>query len=153
MTVNPKKTIAIRPYLEMNVGQALQNFRTVPVSLGDNHTKAFLSVYSANYDIDASYEMFCYPTDTFKMMVYTDQGEVLWKRDLGPGVCPGTAFSTFFAFDLDQDGVDEVWFVNNLDPIHPFNYQQYVLERISINISENSSAAIFLGPMPKANRS
>ena len=131
ITQRAKKVIDIQPSLEMNVGQKLQNFRTVPVRLGDGQTKAFLSVYSANYDIDASYEMFCYPTDTFKMMVYTETGEVLWKRDLGVGVCPGTAFSTFFAFDLDQDGVDEIWFVNNLDTLHPFNYKKFVLERVN----------------------
>lgn len=130
MNIKSKKAIDVRPYLEMDIGQRLQNFRTVPISLGVGEPKAFLSMYSANYDIDASYEMFCYPTDTFKMIVYTETGEVLWKRDLGAGVCPGTAFSTFFAFDLDQDGVDEIWFVNNLDPIHPFNYKQYVLERV-----------------------
>jgi hypothetical protein len=124
------KPIALRPYLELDMGQKLQNFRTVPLSLGTGNVKAFLSVYSANYDIDASYEMFCYPTDTFKMMVYTAKGEILWRRDLGGGVCPGTAFSTFYAFDLDQDGVDEIWLVNNLDPIHPFNYNQFVLERV-----------------------
>lgn len=116
--------------MELNVGQSIEYFRTMPIDLGEGSPRAFLSFFSANYDIDASYQMFCYPKDTLKMIVYTDEGEILWKRDLGEGVVPGHPFCNFFAFDLDGDGVDEIWFVNNRDPIHPFNISEYCLERV-----------------------
>ncbi|MCR8631387.1 hypothetical protein [Paenibacillus radicis (ex Xue et al. 2023)] len=125
------RPIDLRPIMEMEVGQPLEYFRTVPIRLGEGQPRAFLTVYSADFDIDSGYKMFSFPTDTLKMMVYTDKGEILWRRDFGPGVVPGTCFTNFFAFDLDGDGVEEIWFVNNLDTIHPFNLYEYVLERIN----------------------
>jgi len=116
--------------MQLNVGNPIEYCRTMPIELGGGEPRAFLSFFSANYDIDASYQMFCYPKDTMKMIVYTDKGEILWTRDLGMGVVPGHPFCNFFAFDLDSDGIDEIWFVNNRDPIHPFNIDQYCLERV-----------------------
>jgi hypothetical protein len=49
---------------------------------------------------------------------------------LGTSVVPGHPFCNFFAFDLDGDGVDEIWFVNNLDEVHPFNLYEFCLERV-----------------------
>lgn len=107
--MSAEKNIDLQVMMEMNVGQPIEYFRTTPIELGTGMPRAFLSFYSANYDIDASYQMFCYPKDTLKMIVYTENGDVLWKRDLGPGVVPGHPFCNFFAFDLDGDGVDEIW--------------------------------------------
>ena len=64
------------------------------------------------------------------MQLFTEDGTVLWKRDLGPGVVPGIWFCPVFSFDLDQDGVDEIWYVNNTDPTHPLDYRKHVLERV-----------------------
>jgi hypothetical protein len=141
---NPS-SIDLQPVMEMDVGQSIEYFRTVPIHLGSGAPNTFLTVYSADFDIDSSYHMYSHPTDTLKMMVYTDKGEVIWRRDLGPGVIPGTCFTNFFAFDLDGDGVDEIWFVNNLDTIHPFNLYEYVLERV------NPLNGITTGQWPWAN--
>ena len=46
------------------------------------------------------------------------------RRDPRRMVCP------VHFFDLDQDGVDEIWFVNNLNPNIPFSLNARVLERI-----------------------
>jgi len=51
--------------------------------------------------------MFAYLTDTLKVTVFTEKGEVLWRRDLGRSVVPGGAFCPFYVFDLAGDGVDE----------------------------------------------
>ncbi|MDB5083519.1 MAG: hypothetical protein JWN30_405 [Bacilli bacterium] len=126
-----QNSIELKPFMQMEVGQNVEYFRTVPIQLGKDSPKTFLTFYSADFDIDSGYRMFSFPTDTLKMMVYTDQGEILWRRDLGPGVVPGTCFTNFFAFDLDNDGVEEIWFVNNPDTIHPFNLYEYVLERVN----------------------
>lgn len=134
--MSAEKNIDLQVMMEMNVGQPIEYFRTTPIELGTGMPRAFLSFYSANYDIDASYQMFCYPKDTLKMIVYTENGDVLWKRDLGPGVVPGHPYCNFFAFDLDGDGVDEIWFVNNRDPLHPFNLFEYCLERVDSETGE-----------------
>jgi hypothetical protein len=62
--------------------------------------------------------------------VFDENGKILWKRDLGKGVVPGIWFSPLFAFDLDGDGKDEIWIINNADPEHPMDYRKYVLEKI-----------------------
>lgn len=131
-------TIRMETVMEISAGQKIEYLRTTPICLGPGAPHAFLSFFSNNYDIDASYRMFCYPTDTLKMMVYTDRGDMLWKRDLGRGVVPGHPFCNFFAFDLDGDGIDEIWFVNNLDPIHPLNLFEYVLERVNPETGETT---------------
>ena len=64
------------------------------------------------------------------MVLYTLDGVRMWKRDLGNGVIPGVWYAPFISFDLDQDGVDEIWFVNNLNPNIPFSLNARVLERI-----------------------
>ena len=57
-------------------------------------------------------------------------GKIRWKRDLGSGVVPGIWFCPVYAMDLNQDGVDEIYFVNNRDPEHPLDYRKYVLEQV-----------------------
>ncbi len=141
----------LQPLVELSADQHLEAFRTMPISLGTQSPRAFVSFYSANYDIDASLGMFCYPTDTLKIMVFTETGEILWKQDLGKGVVPGTAFCNFFAFDLDGDGVDEIWFVNNLDAIHPFNIKEFCLERI--NPLDGKTTGQWPWPQPESEQS
>ena len=100
---------------EVSLGQKLGQHRAVPVRLGDGAPRAFLSIYCADGSIDPYHEMFFFPTDTLKFALFTEEGEILWKRDLGPGIVPGEWFSPIFAFDLDGDGVDEIWYVGNVD--------------------------------------
>lgn len=64
------------------------------------------------------------------MMLFNEYGEVLWKRDLGRGVVPGVWFCPVLAFDVDGDGVDEIWYVNNKNPQHPLGLSSYCLERL-----------------------
>ncbi|KKM68096.1 hypothetical protein LCGC14_1464350, partial [marine sediment metagenome] len=71
------------------------------------------------------------PTDTLKLTAFTAAGEVLWRRDLGPGVIPGTWFCPVLVFDLDDNGVDDIWLVGNNDPDHAMDFESYILERMS----------------------
>ncbi|MFE5324360.1 hypothetical protein ACFQ88_37485 [Paenibacillus sp. NPDC056579] len=123
------KQIRLETVLELPLGQKLGQLRCCPVQLGSRN-RAFLATYGADFDVDPSVNMFYYPSDTLKMMLFTDQGEVLWKRDLGRAVVPGIWFCPVYPFDLDGDGIDELWFVNNLNETHPFCVGQYRLERI-----------------------
>ncbi|HHV95156.1 MAG TPA: hypothetical protein GXX37_01560 [Clostridiaceae bacterium] len=102
----------------------------MPVSLGEGMPDAVLFVYSSQENLDPWHEIFNFPKDTLKMALYTMDGIIMWKRDLGNGVIPGIWFTPFISFDLDQDGVDEIWFVNNLNPDAPFSFNARVLERI-----------------------
>lgn len=131
------KQIKLEKVLEFSVGQNLGQLRAIPVALGDER-KAFLAVYAADFDVDPSVNMFFYPTDTLKMMLFTEDGEVLWKRELGKTVVPGIWFCPVYPFDLDGDGVDELWFVNNLNEQHPFAVPFYRLERLDAKTGETT---------------
>ena len=115
---------------EVDLGHKLGQFRAVPISLGNDQPKAIAAMYSEDAEIDPYIGMFFFPKHTLKVMVFDEHGKIIWKRDLGGGVVPGIWFSPIFAFDLDQDGKDEIWIINNLDPAHPMDFRQYVLEKL-----------------------
>lgn len=121
---------------EVNLGHKLGQFRAVPISLGENRPKAIAAMYSEDAEIDPWEGMFFFPKHTLKLMVFDEHGNTIWKRDLGEGVVPGIWFSPIFAFDLDQDGKDEIWIINNQDPEHPLDFRKYVLEKVNPETGE-----------------
>lgn len=123
-------TLNLRSVFELDFGQQLGQLRAAPLTLADGQ-QAIVAVYAADFDVDPYIEMFFFPTDTPKLAVFTATGELLWTRDLGRGVVPGMWFLPVLPFDLDGDGVDEIWFVNNTDPQHPLGLSNYVLERVN----------------------
>jgi hypothetical protein len=125
-----QKPIRLEPGLELSLGSAVGQLRAVPVILGTGEPPAVLVAYCADFDVDPFVEMFFFPRDTLKFALFTMEGEILWQRDLGPGVVPGMWFCPFHAFDLDGDGVDEIWFVNNVNSDHPLGLSGYRLERL-----------------------
>lgn len=120
----------IKVLKEYDLGIQLGQVRSVPVRLNNKPENAVLFVYSSQGNIDPWHELFNYPKDTLKMALYTESGLQLWQRDLGTGMIPGVWYSPFISFDLDGDGTDEIWFVNNLNPNLPFSLNSRVLERI-----------------------
>lgn len=120
----------LRPIVAVNIGSGIGQLRAVPVKIGDRHPYAVAFMYSEEAEVDPWEGMFFFPKHTLKLAVITVEGELLWKKDLGEGVVPGIWFSPLLAFDLDEDGVDELWIINNLDPGHPLNYRHYVLQKI-----------------------
>jgi len=119
----------IQVVAEVDLGVPIGQLRAAPVSLSDG-TRAIIAMYSEDAEIDPFIGMFFFPQHTLKLALFDEKGTILWKRDLGPGVVPGIWFSPIFAFDLDQDGNDEIWLINNLDPEHPLDYREYVLEKL-----------------------
>lgn len=115
---------------EMDLGQPIAQFRAVPVTLGKGRTSCVAALYGSDAEIDPYIGMFFFPKSTLKLVVFDVSGTVLWKRDLGPGVVPGIWFCPIFATDLDRDGTDEIYYVNNRDPEHPLDYRKYVLEQV-----------------------
>ena len=129
-TTSPASQVRLDPVLTLSLGQRVGQLRAMPVGLGPGAPRAFLAAYSADFENDPSMEMFFYPTDTLKLALFDERGDVLWRKDLGRGVVPGLWFCPVFAFDLDGDRADEIWFVNNLNTQHPFGLSGYQLERL-----------------------
>lgn len=127
---NSQSAGSLQIFAEVSLGQPIGQLRAVPVRLGSGGQPAVLAVYCANFDVDPYVEMFFFPTDTLKLALLTVDGKRLWQRDLGRGVVPGMWFCPVLAMDLDGDGVDEIFFVNNTDPQHPLGVRNYVLERL-----------------------
>lgn len=117
-------------YSLLHAPSHIGQLRAVPVRLGPGSPPAILAAYAADFDVDPWVEMFYFPTDTLKLVLFTVTGEVLWRKDLGRAVVPGMHFVPICAFDLDGDGIDEIWFVNNVSDKHPLSLQSYRLERL-----------------------
>jgi hypothetical protein len=130
--------IQLETFASVNLQQPIGQLRAVPVSLGQTRADAILVAYSDDFDVDPYIEMFFFPTDTLKLALISLSGEIIWKKDCGKGVVPGMWFTPIMAFDLDGDGIDEIWFVNNLNTNHPFGLSGYRLERLNVNTGETS---------------
>jgi hypothetical protein len=130
--------IALEVLLEMSVGGPLGQLRAIPVRLSAHESPALLLIYCADFENDPYEEMFFFPTDPLKLMLIRSNGEILWRHELGRGVVPGMWFCPVLAFDLDGDGVDEIWFVNNPDPKHPLGVSHYHLERLDARTGEST---------------
>lgn len=137
--------------LELKLGEPVGQFRAVPVNLGKGRPKAFLAVHCADAEVDPYVEMFFFPKGTLKLTLFNEEGKILWRRDLGPGVIPGIWFTPVYPFDLDGDGVDEIWFVNNIDADHPLSINGRRLERIDARTSKTTGQ--WPWPKPDANQS
>lgn len=123
-------SISLASVLEVDVGSSIGQCRAMPVSLGSGKPEGILAVYGADFDVDPYVEMFFFPTDTLKMVLFDQEGKILWRRDLGRGVVPGIWFCPVYTFDLDGDGVDEIWYVNNVNADHQVSVRGLRLERI-----------------------
>ncbi len=120
----------IRELCSFTIGEEFAQMRSIPVAMGAGREGATLFVHSQNPNIDPWSEAFNYARDTLKMTLISDSGKVLWRRDLGWGLVPGIWYSPVLSFDLDGDGVDEIWYVGNTRPNLPLTTYYRVLERI-----------------------
>ena len=123
---NPRP-IHLRTLVEIDLGSTIGQLRAVPVQHDPGAPPALLLTYGADFDVDPYVEMFFFPTDTLKMAPVSVTGEILWRRDLGTGVVPGIWFCPVLAFDLDDDGVDEIYYVDNENVDHPLGLSGYRL--------------------------
>ena len=114
-----------------NLGLKPKQVRTCEVNLGYEMGRFF--AYSESENVDPC-QANVYPWQKpMHIAMYGAKGQQLWHRELGLGLAPGIWFMPFIAFDLDEDGIDEIWFINNTSK-HPFEPTSMVLERVnSIN--------------------
>lgn len=127
---------SLKTVMELKIAEKIGQLRAVPVTIGEKYPNALALMYSEEAEVDPWEGMFFFPKHTLKIAVVTSGGKVLWKKDLGNGVVPGIWFSPLFAFDLDQDGRDELWIINNRDPEHPLNYREFVLQELEPETGE-----------------
>ena len=138
---------------EIDLGQKIEQFRAVPVTIGEDIPNAVVAMYSEDAEIDPNLGMFFFPEHTLKLAVFNVDGTILWKKDLGKGVIPGVWFSPVAAFDLDQDGLDEVWNVNTTDPGHPLDHRAFVLEKRDAKTGEVKGQWKWPEPYPQQEMS
>ncbi|MBN2713480.1 MAG: hypothetical protein JXR97_13755 [Planctomycetes bacterium] len=119
----------IKAIKEWNIGTPIMQIHILPVRLGSGKIDALAMLYSNSLGSNPWIEMFSFPTDTYKLAVYDLSGKCMWCRDLGPGVIADPCFCPVFALDLDEDGKDEIYFLNNIDPEHPMAISKFKLER------------------------
>jgi len=117
------KGIAVAPklecLLEFDTGLTTRLHRIV---LFENAgRRGLIIVHTDAPDQQPSLSQFMWPEDTLKISAFTFEGEHLWQHDIGSGVIPGRWFCPVFPFDLDGDGVDEVYHISNSTPDMPFN--------------------------------
>jgi hypothetical protein len=96
---------------EFKISSAIGRLRAVPVQLKTQ--KAILLVYSEDEEVDPFEDMFFFPEHTLKLVLVTPQGKEIWRKEMNRGVIPGAWFCPVFPFDLNGDGTEEIWFVNN----------------------------------------
>ncbi len=134
---------------EIDLDQEIGQLRAVPMTIGEEIPNAVAAMYSEDAEIDPNRGMFFFPEHTLKLAVFDVDGEILWKKDLGKGVVPGIWFSPLAAFDLDKDGKDEVWIVNNTNVGHPLRYEDYVLEKRNAETGEVEGQWKWPEPYPR----
>jgi len=122
------------PAVVLDLATPMRQLRFLPVQLGDQ--RGFLAIHSNCAGIDPWPPYFRLPADTLKLTAFSSTGERIWHRDLGPGVIPGVWFCPVYPFDLDADGTDEIFLVNNSKPDHPLDANACVLERMSAATGE-----------------
>jgi len=126
-------TQAFQPSVTLDLGGPTAQIRIAPLAHAKGRPRGFLVAHSGCAEVDPYHEMFFLPTDTLKLSAFDAAGRRLWRRDLGPGMVPGIWFCPVLAYDLDGDGLDEVWVVNNADPAHALNWRAFQLERMDAN--------------------
>ncbi|MCI9144127.1 MAG: hypothetical protein HFH87_16165 [Lachnospiraceae bacterium] len=119
----------IETLMEYDLQLPAKQVRSVPVALGEGK-EGVLFVYSREGGVDPGEEFYHHPVDTLKFAVFDGEGNRLWVKDLGPGVIPGVWFCPVLPLDLDQDGVDEIYFLNNISPDTPFSFLYRKLEAL-----------------------
>ena len=119
----------IQIFKEYNLNTKLAQIRACQVELG-RHGIGMLFAYSQSPNIDPFEGMFHFHQHPMELALFGEDGQMLWHKTLGMGLVPGTWFMPFIAFDMDQDGIDEIWFVNNPEERFPLKARTMVLERL-----------------------
>lgn len=118
---------------EYNLGVKPRQVRSCDVNLGVE--KGMLFVYSESEVIDPCDSYFGHYDKPLHFSMYGEEGQQLWHREMDISLIPGPWFVPFIALDMDKDGVDEIWFVNNISD-KPLMVRSRVIERLDARTGE-----------------
>lgn len=91
--------------------------------------EAVLFVFSAGPAVDPGEECFrINGIQPVKLALFEMDGTKLWEKTLPDGVLPGIWFVPVLPFDMNQDGIDEIYVLNNTGA--PFSFMHRKLERL-----------------------
>lgn len=94
-----------------------------------------LFVYSAGVGVDPGEELLRFKgIEPVHLIMFDMDGNKLWDKELPDGVLPGVWFVPAIAFDMDGDGVDEIYFINNTGA--PFSFMHRKLQRLDAMTGE-----------------
>lgn len=117
----------IRVLKEYKLGIKPKQVRSCVVNLGSEKGRFF--AYCEDPNADPCDSLLTVNHSPVHLAMYGAEGQQLWHRELSLGVIAGIWFMPFIAWDMDGDGIDEIWFVNNLSE-HQFMVRSRVLERV-----------------------
>jgi hypothetical protein len=126
VVMKPELKCLMTAKLPVPVGQ----LRISVMNQGKDKKQGFAVIYGEDKNIDPWQEAFFYPSSSLKISAIDADGKILWTKDLGRGVVPGANFCPMCAFDLDGDGIDEIYYVGNSDDYHPLKLSNYKLVRL-----------------------
>ena len=110
-----------------DLGMPLGFVRSANADLGNR--KGMLFLYSDGPATDPGEELFDYRgLKPVRLAVFTADGTRLWEKTLPWGVIAGPWFVPAVPFDMDGDGIDEIYYVNNTGA--PFSFMHRKLERL-----------------------
>jgi hypothetical protein len=101
------------------------------VQFDPNEPPGFLCIHSESENIDPYANSFTFPEDTLRFSLFDHEGMVRWRKNLGNGIIPGVWFCPVFPFDLDDDGAEEIWYVDTEDSEHPLSLDGHRLARLN----------------------
>lgn len=116
----------IQIFKEYDLAEKLGQVRACEAKLSNGGT-GMLFAYSKEEILDPFEGTFTFHKSPMKLAMFSEKGQMLWHKTLGMGLVPGTWFMPFISFDLNNDGADEIWFLNNPTE-YPFNARGMVLE-------------------------
>ncbi|MBO5070868.1 MAG: hypothetical protein J6C37_10995 [Roseburia sp.] len=118
-----------------DLGVVPHMLRSSNVTLKDR--EAILFLYSAGIAVDPGEELFQFKgIQPVHMALFELDGRKIWDKQLPDGVLPGPWFVPVVAFDMDEDGQDEIYFVNNTGA--PFSFLHRKLERLDALTGETT---------------
>lgn len=130
-TTPPAREISPTVLLEFSLGTKVGQFRSVPVKLNDKNETGILVVYSEQGDAGGpNPQYFQFPKGVLSFVMFSSKGKELWRVNLKNNVVADLNFCPVFPFDLDGDGAEEIWFVNNTDAFRPLASNKYVVEKL-----------------------
>ncbi|WP_152032819.1 polysaccharide lyase 11 [Ereboglobus luteus] len=137
------------PYVarEYNLRVPAKLTHAAPVNLGGGQ-RGFVFLFSEESNVDPFEGSFFFPKHPPFLAVFTEAGKELWRKELTYAL-PGTWFIPVLPLDMDGDGIDEIYYVNNTGP-KPFVYKNYKLERLDSRTGKVTAAISW--PQPTHNQ-